>query len=459
MASPGTVPAWLPRAAGATPARGALVTPGETLTYADLLARADAGARRLAALGAGPGDRVAVLLPPGVAFAETLHACWRLGAVAVPVDVRLGEAERAAQAAGALAVDAPLAGPESPVPLRDEHDLSAVAAIVHTSGSSGEPKAVALTFGNWLWSALGSAVALGLDPAERWLSALPLSHVGGLSILVRSAIYGTTAVVHERFEADRVTAALGDATLVSLVPTMLARVLEAGWPATPGGGSSRRPGGAGALPGGAASGRRPGGPLRCALIGGGPVPPDLMARAAEAGIPLAQTYGLTEACSQVTTSEIGDPTTAGPPLFCTRVEIAADGEILVRGPTIAPAAGHRLRTGDLGTLDAQGRLTVVGRKADTIVTGGENVAPAEVEAVLEAHPAVAEAAVTGRPDPEWGEAVVALVVLRDGMNLDAQELRAHCRAHLAGFKVPKAIELASELPRTPSGKLRRNTLA
>jgi O-succinylbenzoic acid--CoA ligase len=184
-----------------------------------------------------------------------------------------------------------------------------------------------------------------------------------------------------------------------------------------------------------------------------------MARAAEAGIPLAQTYGLTEACSQVTTSEIGDPVAAGPPLFCTRVEIAADGEILVRGPTIAPAAGHPLRTGDLGTLDAQGRLTVVGRKADTIVTGGENVAPAEVEAVLEAHPAVAEAAVTGRPDPEWGEAVVALVVMRDGMNVDAQELRAHCRAHLAGFKVPKAIELASELPRTPSGKLRRNALA
>ncbi|MDX6648383.1 MAG: o-succinylbenzoate---CoA ligase [Solirubrobacteraceae bacterium] len=439
MASPGTVPAWLPRAAGAAPARAALVTPGETVPYADLLARADVGARRLAALGAGPGDRVAVLLPPGVAFAETLHACWRLGAIAVPVDVRLGEAERAAQVAGALVVDEPLAGPEAAVPLRDEHDLSAVAAIVHTSGSSGEPKAVELTFGNWLWSALGSAVALGLDPAERWLSALPLSHVGGLSILVRSAIYGTTAVVHERFEADRVAAALGDATLVSLVPTMLGRVLDAGRVPT--------------------RGDRSGGPLRCALIGGGPVPPDLMARAAEAGIPLAQTYGLTEACSQVTTSEIGDPTTAGPPLFCTRVEIAADGEILVRGPTIAPAAGHRLRTGDLGTLDAQGRLTVVGRKADTIVTGGENVAPAEVEAVLEAHPAVAEAAVTGRPDPEWGEAVVALVVPRDGMNVDAQELRAHCRAHLAGFKVPKAIELASELPRTPSGKLRRNALA
>jgi O-succinylbenzoic acid--CoA ligase len=431
VASLGTVPAWLPRAAGVAPARAALVTPGETVTYAELLARADAGARRLAGLGAGPGDRVAIVLPPGVALAQTLHACWRLGAIAVPVDIRLGEAERVAQTAGALVVDQLLAGAEAPVALRDEHDLSATAAIVHTSGSSGQPKAVELTFGNWLWSALGSAVALGLDPAERWLSALPLSHVGGLSILVRSAIYATTAVVHERFEADRVAAALGDATLVSLVPTMLARVLDAG--AGPGA-------------------------LRCALIGGGPVSPDLLARAAEVGIPLAQTYGLTEACSQVTTSELGDPATAGPPLFCTRVQNAADGEILVSGPTVAPGAGDPLRTGDLGSLDAEGRLIVAGRKSDTIVTGGENVAPAEVEAVLEAHPAVAEAAVTGRPDPEWGETVIALVVPREGMSVAAQDLRAHCRAHLAGFKVPKAFEPVSELPRTPSGKLRRNAL-
>jgi O-succinylbenzoic acid--CoA ligase len=250
--------------------------------------------------------------------------------------------------------------------------------------------------------------------------------------------------VHERFEADRVAAALGDATLVSLVPTMLARVLDAGPSAARGGRSSTD---------------RAAGALRCALVGGGPIAPDLMARAADAGIPLAQTYGLTEACSQVTTSDVGAPATAGPALFCTRVEIGVDGEIVVRGPTVTPAAADPLRTGDLGSLDAEGRLTVLGRKSDTIVTGGENVAPAEVEAVLEAHPAVAEAAVTGRADPEWGEAVVALVVTRDGMHVEAQDLRDHCRAHLAGFKVPKAFETVSELPRTPSGKLRRNALA
>jgi o-succinylbenzoate---CoA ligase len=431
VASARTVPAWLPRAAGVHPGRAALVTPTETVTYADLLARADAGARRLAALGAGPADRVALVLTPGVAFAEALHACWRLGAIAVPVDVRLGQRERAAQTAGTLVVRAALTGPGREVELRDEHDLSAVAAVVHTSGSSGAAKPVELTYGNWLWSALGSSVALGFHPGECWLSALPPSHVGGLSILVRSTIYGTTAIVHERFEADRVAAALQDATLVSLVPSMLARVLDAGFA---------------------------GGSLRCALIGGGPVPPDLLARAAEAGVPLAQTYGLTEASSQVTTSDVGDSTTAGPALFCTRVEIAPDGEILVRGPTVAPTAGEPLRTGDLGALDDLGRLTVTGRKADTIVTGGENVAPAEVEAVLEAHPAVAQAAVVGRPDPEWGESVTALIVLRDGMRADPEELRAHCRERLAGFKVPKAFEPARELPRTGSGKLRRSAL-
>ncbi|MDX6699161.1 MAG: o-succinylbenzoate---CoA ligase, partial [Solirubrobacteraceae bacterium] len=202
MASRGTVPAWLPRAAGVAAGRPAVATPAQALSYAELLERADAGARRLAALGAGPGDRVALLLPPGAAFAEALHACWRLGAVAVPVDVRLGEAERAAQTVGALVVDSALEGPEPEVALRDEHELAAVAAVIHTSGSAGTPKPVPLTFGNFLWSALGSAVALGLDPEERWLSALPLSHVGGLSILVRSAIHGTTAVVHERFDAD-----------------------------------------------------------------------------------------------------------------------------------------------------------------------------------------------------------------------------------------------------------------
>jgi acyl-CoA synthetase (AMP-forming)/AMP-acid ligase II len=154
-------------------------------------------------------------------------------------------------------------------------------------------------------------------------------------------------------------------------------------------------------------------------------------------------------------AEPGDLETSGHPLPGVEVELADDGEIVVGGPTVA--GGGPLATGDLGRLDDRGRLVVIGRKSDTIVTGGENVAPAEVEAVLLEHPGVADAGVVGRPDPEWGEAVTAIVVARDG-RLDPGELRAFCAARLARFKVPKAIELAPELPRTASGKLRRGAL-
>jgi O-succinylbenzoic acid--CoA ligase len=323
------------------------------------------------------------------------------------------------------------------------HDLDATAVVLHTSGTTSEPRPVELTYGNIMWSALGSSVALGQDPAERWLCTLPLCHVGGLSILLRSCIFATTAIVHERFETDRVLRALRQEriTLVSLVATTLARLLDAGLQQPPS--------------------------LRCALTGGGPVPPALLERSSEAGVPVSLTYGLTEACSQVTTTPVAtisqqQPAAAGPPLFCTRVQIADDGEILVRGPTVAagaPAADGWLHTGDLGRLLQDGRLQVEGRKAETIVSGGENVSPAEVEAVLEAHPQVLEAAVLGRPDRDWGEAVTAIVVARDGAQLGEEELRAHCVGALAPYKVPKRVLVTSApLPRTPSGKLLRRKL-
>jgi O-succinylbenzoic acid--CoA ligase len=460
------VEGWLTRAASLRPARTALETPHGSWSYAELHAAARLGVEELLARGARPGERVAIALPPGLAFAQALHACLLLGAVAVPVDLRLAPAERARIADGAsVLVEDPLptpstgvAGETDPVgaspgtadgggggavgvsasPAAEQngtvcagkHDLSAVAAVIHTSGTTSSPRPVELTYGNFLWSALGSAVALGLDPRERWLCALPLSHVGGLSILVRSTIYAATAVVHERFDTDRVLDALRerDITLVSLVATTLARLLDAGLERPPA--------------------------LRFALTGGGPVPAALIARARAAGVPVSSTYGLTEACSQVTTG--------GPPLFCTRVQIAADGEILVAGPTVAPGSldgDGRLRTGDLGVLDEHGRLSVTGRKADTIVSGGENVAPAEVEAALEAHPDVLEAAVLGRPDERWGEAVTAIVLSRPGRTLDGDLLRAHCARLLAPYKVPKRVVLTGEpLPRTPSGKLLRREL-
>jgi o-succinylbenzoate---CoA ligase len=384
---------WLERAAGRRADRVAVETPEGRLTYAELLTAARDEARDLY----GP---VPIDLPPGLPFAVRLHACLLAGAAAVPIDPRLGERERAALTTTGT----------------DD-----AALIVHTSGTTGAPRPVALTRANIEANALGSAVALGLDPNERWLCPLPVSHVGGLMVLLRSVIYATTAVIGPPHTPG--------VTLASLVPTQLARLLDAG--------------------------ARP--PRRAVLLGGAPADPTLLTRAKAAGWPVAPTYGLTQACSQVTVGEVGDTETSGHALPGLAVTIAPDGEILVDGPTVA--GGGMLHTGDLGRLDERGRLTVIGRKADTIVTGGENVAPAEVEAVLLEHPAVADAGVFARPHPEWGEAVTARVVLRTGTRASPDELRAFAAERLARFKVPKAVELADALPRTDSGKLLRRELA
>jgi len=419
------VDAWLPRAAAAHPRRRAV----GSLGYVRLLGEAQSAARRLAAQGVTPGDRVAIALPPGEAFAALLHGCLLLGAVAVPIDPRLPEAERAARSASAtVLVDTPLEGDEDVgAQLHDRHDLAAPAIVVHTSGTSSSARPITLTYGNWLWSALGSAALLGLDPQERWLCCLPLAHVGGLSILLRSAIYGTTATVHERFDVDAVLAELrdpGGPTLVSLVPATLTRLLDAGLREPPA--------------------------LRWALLGGAAIAPALLERAAQAGVPVAPTYGMTEACSQILT--------AGAPLFCTRVDLDEAGEILVAGPTVSPDAGPVLHTGDLGRRDAAGRIVVLGRADDVIISGGENVSPLAVEQVLERHPGVAEAAVHGRRDERWGQAVIATVVAAGGAPLDAQDVLAFCRERLAPWEVPKALNVVDELPRTASGKLLRRAL-
>ena len=409
------VEAWLARAARLRPGWTALEALDGACTYAELDARARVRARALRAAGVSAGDRVAILLPPGLDFAYALHACLLLGAAAVPIDVRLGPAERALQCEGAaLVVAEPLAEASAVTPLTGNgpdaaadqpllHDLDAVAAVIHTSGTTAAARPIELTYGNFLWSALGSAAALDLDPRERWLCALPVAHVGGLSILIRSAIYATTAVLHPRFETELALRALGDGdvTLVSLVATTLARLLDAGLRDPPS--------------------------LRCALTGGGPVPAELVARARARGVPVRLTYGMTEACSQITTAPFAlgrenehlresrqsfeghegsqsfeghegrqsfeghegrqsfesararararacaddsnngvceetrldtiehTSAHAGPPLFCTQVRIADDGEILVAGPTVAPASlapDGWLRTGDLGELD------------------------------------------------------------------------------------------------------------
>ncbi len=477
----------------------ALITPTASLAYAELTARADDLAGRLARLGVVPGDRVAVRVVDGAFFATVVHAAARLDAILVPLNTRLAPAEIAWQVADAaprvlidgegmdgvggklpgIAIDPDrlLAIAPFDVRLASESLLDAPRTIVYTSGTSGRPKGAVLTFGNHLWNALGSALRLGALPGDRWLAPLPLFHVGGLAILWRAAFSGATVVLPGRFEPATIADSLAadGITLVSLVPTMLARVLDA-W------------------------GDRPAPPaLRAVLVGGGPVAPDLVRRALGLGFPVAVTYGLTEAASQVATAWPGTgPDDSGrlgaPPLPFTEVRVVeadgrevpteTDGEILVRGPTVmagywnqpeasaAALEGGWLHTGDIGRLDAAGNLHLSGRREDLIVTGGENVYPAEIEALLAGHPAVADCCVVGVPDAEWGERVVAVVVAAEvgpashprdrdpacncrDRDIDRDDLLAFLRARLAGYKVPRHCIFVDALPRTASGKVRR----
>ena len=435
---------WLAQRAQTCPDRPGLVAGGVELTYAELEHEASAAARRLAARGVRRGATVALELPPGPDIVVLLHALMKLGAVAYPLDLRMAPAEREAELERAdpiLVVSEPneLSATEADLPLLGEHEMDAIHCRILTSGTAGRPRPVGLTYGNHLWSAVGSAFNLGMEPSDRWLCCVPLHHVAGLSIVMRSVIYGTTAVVHDGFDEDRIAASLeGDGvTLISLVATQLVRLLEAGVDLLP---------------------------LRAVLVGGGPVPDEVLEEAIGRGATVVQTYGLTEASSQVTTLSPEDAIrklgSAGRPLLTTHLRIQ-DGEILVQGPTVAPGTADEdgwLHTGDLGRIDDEGFLYVTDRLGDVIVTGGENVMPAEVEEVLLRHPDVADAAAVGRADAEWQEAVQAIVVLRDGAEVGAEELRRHCADSLAGYKVPKRFEFVGELPRTASGKLLRREL-
>ena len=435
---------WLAQRSQSCPDRAALVADGSEVTYAELEAEATWVARRLIAHGVRRGSIVALTMQPRREQVVLVHALMKVGAVLLPLSPRLSAQERAAVIAAeepTVELDDPgrLTQTEADLPLLGEHDMDDFACRVLTSGSTGEPDPVGLTYGNFLWSAVGSAFNIGVDPQDRWLCCLPLSHISGLGIVMRSVIYGTTAVLHDGFDADRVAASLeGDGiTVVSLVTTMLSRLLEAGADLS--------------------------GP-RAILVGGGPVPEEPLEEAIGRGATVVQTYGLTEACSQVTTLAPADARrklgSAGRPLLTTHLRIQ-DGEILVQGPTVAPGRADQdgwLHTGDLGRIDEEGFLYVEDRIDDMIVSGGENVVPAEVEQVLLRHPEVADAAVVGREDPEWQQAVTAIVVLEDGSAVTPDDLRRHCAENLAGFKIPKRVELAAALPRTPSGKLMRRAL-
>ncbi len=490
--SPAALPNWLAHRAHATPGREALVAADRRWTFHELDGDATRLAYALGRHGVRAGDRVATLLHNGPLPVLLVHAVLRLGATLVPLNVRLSAGEVAWQlgdarprivvveartthlAAGFEAVvdgealmrpgERSAPGSRGAVELTDANEPSHVVAIIYTSGTTGRAKGSTLTAANAWWSAVGSALNLGTLPSDRWLAVLPLFHVGGLAIVLRAAIYGITAVVHDSFDADAVNRAIDEdgVTIVSVVAVMLQRMLDA------------------------RGGRPYPAALRCILLGGGPAPRALLDRCRALCVPVVLTYGLTETGSQVATLPPDEALrklgSAGRALYPNAIRITSDdgtpldtgtdGEIQVNGPVVTPGyvgvdgTPHLtpdgwLRTGDIGHLDADGYLYVLDRRDDLIITGGENVYPAEVEAVLLSHPSVIEAGVIGLPDERWGQRIVAIVRIADGADATAaiSALRDHCRGQLAGYKVPAEVRVvAHDLPRTASGKLRRAAL-
>jgi len=474
---------WLTISARDYPQKLALITPSQTLTYDALNRLAARFARALTQQhDISAGQHVGVLMSSHADTVALIHALMKIGAVLVPLNTRLTPDElryQVTQARCALLIhDAAYTDKAHALnvpalvidhlhdfpddsPITRTLNLDAPQAIVFTSGTSGKPKGALLTYANQFYSATASAFRLGVLPDDRWLCCLPLFHVGGLAIVLRSAQYGTAIILHNGFEVDAVNNAIDtqSVSLVSLVPTMLYRLLETRatqpFPKT----------------------------LRMILLGGAAATPDLVTRAQALGAPIATTYGLTEACSQVAT-QTPDMTQHKPASVGRAVPFASlrvvdnkgrdvpqgtIGEVWVSGATVMQgyyddAEATRkalrvgwLRTGDMGYLDTDGDLWLVQRRSDLIVSGGENIYPAELESALRTHPAVQEACVVGIPSTEWGQQVVAAVVLHE--KADEQTLTAFLRERLGGYKIPRRWLFVDALPLTASGKIARAEVA
>ncbi len=487
---------WL---AAANPHKIALVIGEQQWTYAELDKHVTEYAERLKQVGVSAGQMVGVLMPNCFEYVCLIHALSRVGAVLVPLNTRLTareldwqllhvgctllicSAETETLASSFVLPNRRVLSVHEPQHSAVQHFLRAaparirlrpqplglvtnggnlprrklseamentIQAIVFTSGTTGNPKGVMLTASNFFWSATASAFRLGTLPSDRWLCCLPLYHVGGLSIIFRCCLYGTTVVLHNGFDVETVNQALDtqDITLISLVPTMLHRLLKTRteFPAS----------------------------LRLILLGGAAASAELLAQSSH--LPIAPTYGLSEACSQVATALPGEAKigSVGKPLLFTSVRIVnetgdslppeAYGEVVVSGPTVMrgyygqPPLSGELHTGDIGYLDSDGDLFIVQRRSDLILSGGENIYPSEVEQVLRQHPAVAEVCVVGVEHPEWGQQVAAAIVLNAPAS--EEEILTFSRQLLAGYKQPRRILFVESLPQTASGKVQRQAV-
>jgi fatty-acyl-CoA synthase len=484
------------RNADFTPAKVALRFSGRSLSYAELAARIAAAARALKSkLGIGRGDRVAILAANHPDYLVLLYACARLGAMLVPLNWRLAVAEQMFILTDAsvkvLVVEEAFAEVVAPLTAalpqtqvvgldftregvpsldmllaegggdgRSPHtDFSSPLLIVYTSGTTGRPKGAVLRQEALLWNGVMSQHMHALTADDHVLTVLPLFHVGGLNIQTTPALHiGATVSLHPRFAPGPTLDAIAAdrPTLIVLVPTTIQALIEhPGWLETDVT------------------------CLRALATGSTQVPQPLVDAVTARGVPVLQVYGSTETSPIAVYTRLGGdlarPGSTGLPGLACEACIVDDagrevphgkaGEVVVRGPNVlfeywgnAAATADALRdgwfhTGDIGTRDADGYFFIHDRKKNMIISGAENIYPAEIERVLALHPAVAEVAVVGRPDPKWQEVPVAFVVPRPGVAVDAEALKRHVAEHLARFKVPRDIAFVDSLPRNALGKV------
>lgn len=466
---------WLEKRVRLSPKRTALVFDGKQETFSEIYDAVQKVAGQLASFGVRDGMFVALLGRNDRDTFLMIHALQQLGAKTVFLNNRLtatemgyqirdARVERCLYAADFADVMANAAGDVRAVAFAEvmmaessgvtqavsHFPMETVASIMYTSGTTGKPKGVMQTFGNHWWSATGSMLNLGLQEGDSWLCAVPIFHISGLSILMRSVIYGIPVYLEEHFDAKRVDQFLrsGEVTIISVVTTMVQRLLDTYT-------KSYHP------------------KFRCMLLGGGPASKAILESCFAKGIPLIQSFGMTETASQIVTLPPEDALqkigASGKPLFPAEVKISDQDEILLKGPNITAGYLHNeaatqaafdtngwFRTGDIGYLDQDGFLFVQERRSDLIISGGENIYPTEIEHVLLEYPTVLEVAVVAKQDDKWGEVPVAFLVTSE--ETSEEQLHQFCEERLAKYKIPHQFHFLKELPKTASQKIQRHKL-